>query len=109
MRIQKARLQRPRGRTHSDRRRCEVLTYAVCISVVRHSLQHFVCLRWYVRTLKDIDVSTDEKNRILDLFTTVLNDLAVRVCIESNTDLDEDSAVEAFMKELRSKPSLHFV
>ena len=81
----------------------------MCISVVRHALQHSVCLPWYVRTLKDIDVSTDEKNRILDLFTTVLNDLAVRVSIENNTDLDEDSAVEAFIREFRSKPSLHFV
>ena len=58
--------------------------------------------------MKDIDVSKeDEKQKVFDMLGAgVLHNLAVSVKIEG--DIEEDSAVAAFIDELRLLPNLHF-
>ena len=62
----------------------------------------------YSRTLKDLDVTkTEDKEKLLKVLgNDVLNDLAVRVLISG--EIEEDSAVEAFINELKGMTNLHF-
>ena len=60
----------------------------------------------YLRTLKDLDVTKVDKEQIFKILGDVLNDLAVRVVIDGN--VEEDSAVEGFITELKGLPNLHF-
>ena len=62
----------------------------------------------YLRTLKDLDVSsTNDKEKLMKILgDDVLNDLAVKVIVEG--EIEEDSAVEGFINELKGMPNLHF-
>ena len=60
------------------------------------------------RTLKDLDVSrAEDKQRVFDVLGGgVLNDLSVRMVVDG--DIEEDSPVEQFVKELKERSSLHY-
>jgi hypothetical protein len=60
------------------------------------------------RTLKDLDVSrAEDKQRVFDMLGGgVLNDLSVRMVVDG--DIEEDSPVEQFVKELKERSSLHY-
>ena len=62
----------------------------------------------YLRTMKDIDVTkAEDKEKVFKLLGNgCLNDLAVRVLVES--DVDEDSDVGKFITDLKGMPNLHF-
>ena len=63
----------------------------------------------YVRMMKDLDVSKDDdKQRVLEILGGgVLNELSVRVIVEGE-EIEEDSAVEKFIEQLKERAHLHF-
>ena len=65
--------------------------------------------RRYIRVLSDLDVSQQaSRDRVLGMVGEhVLKNLAVRVTLDKEPE--EDTAVAAFIEELKSRPSLHFV
>ena len=64
----------------------------------------------FVRAMRDLDASKKEDTqRVLEMLGNgVLNDLCVRVLVDAEEEIEEDSPVAAFIEELRSKPNLHF-
>lgn len=62
----------------------------------------------YVRSLPDLDVSRDdEKQRVWDMLgDAVFNHLAVRLLVEG--DVEEESASERFIQELKDRSNVHF-
>ena len=62
----------------------------------------------YVRTMKDLDVTkTEDKEKLLKVLgNEVLNDLAVRVFVEG--EIEDDSAIEAFVNDLKGMTNMHF-
>ena len=62
----------------------------------------------YLRIMKDVDVSSEDKLRVHHLLTDCLSDLCMRVTVDGDEELDEDSATASFIKELRTKSNLYF-
>ena len=66
----------------------------------------------YVRMLKDLDVSADGQQIVLNLLESVLSDLHVSITVdgldEEEDDDEEESDVAAFIKLLRARANLHF-
>ena len=62
-----------------------------------------------MRTLKDLDTSSEkDRQRVVDMISSVLNDLSVRVTVDGDEDLDESSDAASFIKQLRARANLHF-
>ena len=67
------------------------------------------CAMTQVRTLKDLDVSTDaDKERVWNLLSNVLNNLCIRVIVDDLHTVDEDDESALFIKEMRSRSNLFF-
>ena len=67
------------------------------------------CAMTQVRTLKDLDVSTDaDKERVWNLLSNVLNNLCIRVIVDDLHTIDEDDASALFIKEMRERSNLFF-
>ncbi len=63
--------------------------------------------RKYYRVIQNISLAdTAQKQRVIDMFSGVLKNLAVRV--ELSSEPEQDTAMAAFVKQLREIPSLHF-
>ena len=64
----------------------------------------------YLRTLKDIDVSTESgKASVAALLTDSLGNLCMRVAVDGTEDLEEDCPTVCFIKELRSRLNYDFI
>lgn len=64
----------------------------------------------YVRTLKDIDIAVaEEKQRVFTMLSEgVFAELAMRVVVEGEEEVAEDSPAATFVNELRDRSHLHF-
>ena len=57
--------------------------------------------------MNDIDCSEGGGQKVLDVLSS-LNDLAVRMAVTGESDMDEDSDVASFIQVLKSKTNVHY-